>query len=66
VKLNVGIFLLIIGLCSCTDQQLYDSQRNSNKLECDRLQTVQRDECLKRLGPEYNKYEAERQKLLKK
>lgn len=66
MKLNRIIFIFIVGLSSCTDQQLYESQQNSNKLECDRLQTVQRDECLKHLGPSYNKYEEERQKLLEK
>ena len=65
MKLNMVAFIFVVGLSSCTDQQLYESQRNSNRLECDRLQTVQRDECLKQLGPEYDKYEAERQKLLK-
>jgi len=66
MKLNMVVFICVVGLSSCTNQQLYDAQRNSNRLECDRLQTVQRDECLKRLGPEYNKYEEERQKLLQK
>jgi hypothetical protein len=66
VKSTLGILVLAIGLCSCTNEQVYDSVQNSNKLECDKLQTVQREECLKRLAPEYSKYEAEREKLLKK
>lgn len=66
MKLILGILVLAVGLCSCTNKQVYDSVQNSNKLECDKLQTVQREECLKRLAPEYDKYEAEREKLLKK
>lgn len=65
MKLNRVIFIVVVGLSSCTDQQLYESQRNSNKLECERLITPQRDECLKQIPPDYNKYEEERQKLLK-
>lgn len=66
MKLNRVVLVVVVGLSSCTDQQLYESQQNSNRLECDRLQTVQRAECLKRLGLPYDKYEEERQKLLKK
>lgn len=65
MKLNRVIFIVVVGLSSCTDQQLYESQRNSNKLECERLIAPQRDECLKQIPPDYNKYEEERQKLLK-
>lgn len=65
MKLNMVIFMVVVGLSSCTNRQLYESQRNGNKLECDRLPTVQRDQCLNQIPPEYNKYEEERQKLLK-
>lgn len=66
MKAGFWILMLVVGLCSCTNKQVYDSMQNSNQLECDKLQTVQRDECLKRMGPSYDKYEAEREKLLKK
>ena len=66
VKSIFGIPVLAVSLCACTDKQVYDSVQNSNKLECDKLQTVQREECLKRLAPEYDKYKAERENLLKK
>jgi uncharacterized FlgJ-related protein len=60
------VVALAVGLCSCTNQQIYNSTQISQKNECEKLQTVQRDECMKRLGPDYEKYEAERKKLLKK
>lgn len=66
MKSTFGILALVFGLCSCTNEQAYNSVQNGNQLECDKLQTVQRDECLKRMGPSYDKYEEERQKLLKK
>ncbi len=66
MKSTLGVLLLVAGLCACTNQQVYDSVQNGNKLECDKLQTVQRDECLKRIGPTYDKYEEDRKKLLKK
>lgn len=65
MKLNMVIFIVVVGLSSCTNQQVYESQRNSNKLECERLPKPQRDECLNHIPPDYNKYEEERQKLLK-
>lgn len=66
MKTNFGIFVLAASLCSCTNQQLYDSVQNNNVLECNKLQMAQREDCLKRIAPSYDKYEAERQKLLKK
>ena len=66
MKSNLGTLVLVVGLSSCTNQQVYDSVQNSSQLECDKLQMVQREECLKRMAPSYEKYEAERQKLLKK
>lgn len=65
MKINRVIFIGVVGLSSCADQQLYESERNGKKLECQRLPTPQRDECLNQIPPEYDKYEEERQKLLK-
>jgi len=65
MKSNLAIFMFVAFLSSCTDQQVYESQRNSNKLECERLPSPQRDDCMKKIPLDYNKYEEERQKLLK-
>jgi hypothetical protein len=66
MKSNLSILALVVSLCACTNEQVYDSVQASQRNECDKLQTVQREECLKRLAPSYDKYEKERQKLLKK
>ena len=66
MKLSFGILALILSLCSCTNKQVYNSLQSGNQLECDKLQTVQRQECINRLGPTYDKYEDERKKLLNK
>ncbi len=65
VKLNRVFFIAVIGLSSCADQPLYESERNGKKLECQRLPNPQRDDCLNQIPPDYNKYEEERQRLLK-
>lgn len=65
IKLGLGI-LVFMALCSCTNKQVYNSLQSGNQLECDKLQTVQRQECINRLGPSYDKYEDERKKLLNK
>lgn len=66
MKLSFGILLLILSICSCTNKQVYNSVQSGNQLDCDKLQTVQRQECINRLGPSYDKYEEERKKLLNK
>lgn len=66
MKLSGMFILLVLCLCSCTNKQVYNSVQNGNKFECEKLQTVQRDECLKRIGPSYEQYEDERKRLLKK
>jgi hypothetical protein len=64
VKFNRVIFIVVVGLSSCADQPLGESQRNGKKLNCLSLSNPQRDECLQNIPPDYNKYEQERQKLL--
>ena len=66
MKLTAVVVLLLVCLCSCTNKQVYNSVQNGNKFECETLQTVQKDECLKRIGPSYEQYEEERKRLLKK
>ncbi|GGY67774.1 hypothetical protein GCM10011613_09970 [Cellvibrio zantedeschiae] len=65
MKSMLILVLAFAGLSACSDRQMYNSIQTGNKNECDNLQHVQRQECLKRLGPSYEKYEEERKKLLK-
>jgi hypothetical protein len=61
----LAIVLLGTQLVACTNRQIYESVNTSQKNECDLLQGVQREECLKHLPPTYTEYERERQKLKK-
>lgn len=65
MKSTLWVFMIALGLCSCSNQQMYNSVQTNQQNECDKLQTVQRQECLKQLGMPYDKYEEERQKLLR-
>lgn len=67
MKLNLVIFIIVVGLSSCAD---FDSQPNASdvslkQLRCQGLPNPQRNECLSDIPPEYNKYEQDRQKLLR-
>ncbi len=56
-------FLLFISACS--QRQVYDSIQINQRNECELLSGVQREECLKRLNPDYQAYERQRRDLLK-
>lgn len=64
MKYALLVVVITLNLCACTNQQMYNSVQTNRQNECEKLQTVQRQECLKRLGMPYDKYEDERQKLL--
>jgi hypothetical protein len=71
MKLSIVIFI-IVGLSSCADgviyesnPKVYESERNISKLKCEGMPSPQRNECLQDIPPEYNKYQEEREKLLK-
>ncbi len=65
MKSALSIMMLAFSLCACSNQQMYNSVQTNRQNECDKLQTIQRQECLKQLGMPYDKYEEERQKLLR-
>lgn len=58
----LGLFVLI---SACSQRQVYDSVQTNQRNECELLSGVQREECLKRLNPDYQTYERQRQELLK-
>lgn len=59
----VGLLVLI---SACNQRQVYDSVQTNQRNECELLSGVQREDCLKRLNPDYQTYERQRQELLKK
>lgn len=56
----------IVLLSGCSQHQMYDSIQVNQRNECERLSGIQRDECLKQLGPDYQTYERQRRELLEK
>jgi len=65
MKFNMLIFIIVVGLSSCANQEPNEAERNSKMLKCESLPNPQHDECLQDIPPDYNKYDQERQKLLK-
>ena len=64
-----GLVIVVMGmagLVGCTNEQVYDSVQTNQRNECEKLQLSQRDDCLKRLGPNYDTYEHQRDELNKK
>lgn len=57
----VGVVVL---LAACSQRQVYDSLQTNQRNECELLSGVQREECLKRLSPDYQTYQQQRRELL--
>jgi hypothetical protein len=66
MKMLLFFVVLAVSLCSCTSKEVYNSVQANQRNECDKLQPVQRQECLTRFELDYEKYEQERKKLLEK
>ena len=56
--------LMLLALGACSNQQVYNNVQVNQKNECEKLQLTQRQDCLNKLSPDYNEYEAERKKLI--
>lgn len=56
---------LLLILSACSQRQVYDSIQINQRNECELLSGVQREECLKRLNPDYQTYDRQRRDLLK-
>ena len=67
MKLNMVFFAIVIGLSSCAelDPQPTEADVGLLKLKCQGMPNPQRSECLSDIPPEYNKYQEDREKLLK-
>jgi hypothetical protein len=61
-----AITALLIGVSACTQHDIYDNIAFNQKNECEKLTGTQKETCMQQLAPDYEVYELERQKLLKK
>ncbi|RYY76261.1 MAG: hypothetical protein EOO52_01710 [Gammaproteobacteria bacterium] len=67
MKFNMLILIVVVSLSSCAefDAEPSGSEIGSMKLNCQGMSNPQRNECLSDIPPEYDKYQEDRQKLLK-
>ena len=67
MKLNMVILIIVVGLSSCAElnPQPTESDVGLRKLKCQGMSNPQRNDCLNDIPPAYNKYQEDRQKLLK-
>lgn len=56
--------ILFLLLSACSQRSYYESIQTNQRNECERLIGLQREECFKHLGPDYQTYERQRQELL--
>jgi hypothetical protein len=64
--IKIAGLIVLCALSACSQREVYNSIQTNQRNECELLSGVQRQECLARLSPDYQTYERERQKLLKK
>jgi len=57
------IVLFALSLQSCSNKQVYENIQYNKKLECQRLQQPQYEDCMEQIGPSYEVYKAEKDKL---
>ena len=53
-------------LSACTNQEIYESNQHSQRLECQKLPPSQVQECLDRVNLSYEEYDELREEALKK
>ena len=58
----IAPFLLLL-ICSCSNQQIYDNARLNNERECYQRPDSQVEECLQANSQSYEEYQRERDAL---
>lgn len=54
---------MCICLVSCTNEQIYNSVQENQKMECQKYPDARYEECMKELGTSYRDYEKEKKEL---
>jgi len=55
--------LFALLLLSCSNKQVYENIQYNQKLECQRLQQSLYKDCMEQIGPSYETYKAEKEKI---
>ena len=55
--LSMTTIVLILLVTGCTTQNVYDSFRFNRELECQQMQGIDRDDCMRRTGMSYDEYQ---------
>lgn len=61
MKYQVGLVLLVTLLAGCSQRQWYEGMQVRNRNDCLRLPMPRQAECMERIGPAYEEYEAIRE-----
>jgi len=64
--MNIKYILVVfffLSLQSCSNKQVYENIQYNKRLECQRLQLPQYESCMEQIGPSYEVYESEKDKL---
>lgn len=58
------VMFVLLGLVSCSNQEMYDTVREAKQSECRSLQdTKQYNECMQRFSPSYEEYQRAREQV---
>jgi len=59
----IFIVFFSLSLQSCSNKQVYENIQYNKSLECQRLQLPQYGSCIEQIGPSYEVYKSEKDKL---
>lgn len=59
----ISIILFSLSLLSCSNKQIYENIQYNKRLECQRLQQPHYDGCMQQIGPSYEVYKEEKEKI---
>jgi hypothetical protein len=54
---GLTIMLLFLSSCGCASRNVYDGLRFHQEMDCQKLQGIDLDECVKRSGMSYDEYQ---------
>ena len=61
----IGITILILLSCGCSNQATYEALQQGQRNECEKLPQGQYEDCMREADVPYGQYERERQEAIK-
>ena len=56
--------IAMVLVCGCTKREVYESVQSNMRLECEKLQLPQRDECIDAYSDSFEEYSRKREQAL--